>query len=237
MGVNDMAFQHHAHGRPQVIQGRFPGGRPTIIQPKPDPSQHQVPAYVQEAIHRGAPAFYRHVAQRKQNQQARSQAGAAHPHGRGTVTRLPEGFLFAPSIGQPLPPPVQAKMEAFFGADFSDVRVHVGPQAQQIGAQAFTLGREVYFAPGQYMPHHSHGQRLLGHELAHVVQQRSGRVRNPFGGGVAVVQDPGMEAEADRMGIQAAIAPMPSLQAKMDGGAAPPTPGFQGSASPKQGRS
>ena len=135
-----MAFQHHAHGRPQVIQGRFPGGRPTIIQPKPASSQHQVPTYVQDAIHRGAPAFYRHVAQRKQNQQARTQAGAAQPHGRGAVTRLPEGFLFAPSIGQPLPPPVQRKMDAKFspqsralrqalilqGVDFNGARALVG---------------------------------------------------------------------------------------------------------------
>ena len=232
-----MAFQHHAHGRPQVIQGRFPGGRPTIIQPKPASSQHQVPAYAQEAIHRGAPQFYRHVAQRKAIQAARSQASTAQLRRTGDATLLPERFHFAPSIGAPLPPQVQRKMEAFFGADFSGVRVHVGPQAQQIGAQAFTLGSDLYFAPGQYMPHHSHGQRLLGHELAHVVQQHAGRVRNAFRGGAPVELDQGPEAEADRMGIQAAMAPMPSLQAKRDGGAAPPSPGFQGSASPKQGRS
>ena len=41
-----------------------------------------------------------------------------------------------------------------------------------------------------------------------------------------------MEAEADRMGMRAAMAPMPSLQAKMPGGTAQPKPGFQGSALP-----
>jgi len=41
---------------------------------------------------------------------------------------------------------------------------------------------------------------LLGHELTHVMQQRAGRVANPFGSGVAVVQDQALEAEADRMG-------------------------------------
>ncbi len=111
-----------------------------------------------------------------------------------------------------MPPAVQRKIEALFGADFSDVRIHVGPQAQQIGALAFTRGRDLYFAPGQYMPHHSHGQRLLGHELAHVVQQRSNRVRNPFGSGVAVVQDPWLEAEADRMGMRIAIQPVGVIQ-------------------------
>ena len=197
-----MAYQPHAYGRPQVIQGRFPGGWPTIIQPKP--SRCQRAAHVQEAIHQGAPQFYRRVAQREAIQQARLQDGAAQLHRTGNATLLPVTFHFAPSIGQPLPPPVQRKMETFFGADFSDVRMHVGPQAQQIGAEAFTLGSDIYFAPGQYLPEHSHGLRLLGHELAHVVQQRAGRVRNPFGGGVAVVQEPGLEAEADRLAMQAA---------------------------------
>ena len=42
-----------------------------------------------------------------------------------------------------------------------------------------------------------------------MLQQKSGRVRNPFGGGVAVVQDHALEAEADRMGIKAAMTVMP----------------------------
>ena len=67
-------------------------------------------------------------------------------------------------------------------------------------ALAFTLGTDLYFAPGQYNPETIYGQQLLGHELTHVVQQRAGRVRNPFGSGLAVVQDHAMEAEADRMG-------------------------------------
>jgi len=107
------------------------------------------------------------------------------------------------SGGWPLPRDVQAKMEAALGANFSDVRVHVGPEASAIGAIAFTWGSELHFAPGQYNPHTPHGQFLLGHELAHVVQQRAGRVANPFGSGVAVVQDHALEAEADRLGRMA----------------------------------
>lgn len=111
------------------------------------------------------------------------------------------------SGGWPLPRDVQAKMEAALGANFSDVRVHVGPEASAIGAIAFTWGSDVHFAPGQYNPHTPHGQFLLGHELAHVVQQRAGRVVNPFGGGVAVVQDQALEAEADRLGRMATSRP------------------------------
>jgi hypothetical protein len=108
------------------------------------------------------------------------------------------------SGGWPLPRDIQAKMEGALGANFADVRVHVGSEAAAIGALAFTWGSDLYFAPGQYNPHTTHGQFLLGHELQHVVQQRSGRVANPFGSGVAVVQDHALEAEADRMGHLAA---------------------------------
>ena len=109
------------------------------------------------------------------------------------------------SGGLPLPSEVRAKMETAFGADFSQVRVHIGQEASSLGAIAYTWGTNIHFAPGQYNPHTIQGQKLLGHELWHVVQQRSGRVKNPFGGGVAVVQDHALEAEADRMGVKAAL--------------------------------
>jgi hypothetical protein len=107
-------------------------------------------------------------------------------------------------------------MESVFGTNFADVRVHVGHEAASIGALAFTIGSDLYFAPGQYNPQTMQGQQLLGHELTHVVQQRAGRVRNPLGAGVAVVQDPALEAEAERMGLRAASS-APPIQAKRAG--------------------
>ncbi|MEM7744435.1 MAG: DUF4157 domain-containing protein [Pseudomonadota bacterium] len=112
---------------------------------------------------------------------------------------------FSTHGGKPLPGPVREKMETMFGASFEDVRVHVGLQAASIGALAFTMGSNLYFAPGQYEPDTPRGQQLLGHELTHVLQQRAGRVRNPFGSGIAVVQDAALEAEADRGGRQVAM--------------------------------
>jgi ribosomal protein S18 acetylase RimI-like enzyme len=137
----------------------------------------------------------------------------------GTIQQRPgtEAFqvdMRQKSGGWPLPRDVQAKMEAALGADFSDVRIHVGPEASAIGAIAFTWGTDIHFAPGQYSPHTRHGQSLLGHELTHVVQQRAGRVANPFGSGVAVVQDHALEAEADRMGQKAAMSAMPEAADK-----------------------
>ena len=130
---------------------------------------------------------------------------------RGHVFPVPPGLQPQPrGGGQPLPPAVQRKMEQAFGASLADVRVHVRPEAASLGAVAFTMGSHIYFAPGHYDPHSAHGQRLLGHEVTHVVQQRTGRVRNPLGSGVAVVQDPGLEAEAERMGLYWTRQPMPA---------------------------
>jgi hypothetical protein len=135
----------------------------------------------------------------------------------GRAFQLPAALAnFKTASGQRLPQTVQRKMESLFGTSFDDVRVHVGSQAKSIGALAFTHGSDIHFAPGQYNPMTSQGQRILAHELTHVVQQRAGRARNPFGQGVAVVQNQALEAEADRMSRKAASM---VAQAKRPGGA------------------
>jgi len=77
--------------------------------------------------------------------------------------------------GQSLPASTQSFFEERFGHDFSDVRVHTGPEAgeaaQSIDAEAFTLGSDIAFAPGAYQPGTNGGKQLLAHELTHVVQQ------------------------------------------------------------------
>lgn len=117
----------------------------------------------------------------------------------------PPGLLRMGSMarGKPLPATVQRAMEERFGgADFAEVRVHEGPEAAAIGALALTAGDHLFFAPGQYRPETKSGGALLGKQLAYVLQQREGRVTNPFGSGLAVVQDPALEADANaRAGI------------------------------------
>ncbi|MCG3156683.1 MAG: hypothetical protein DKINENOH_03307 [bacterium] len=77
--------------------------------------------------------------------------------------------------GSALPHDTRAFMEPRFGVDFSQVRVHTGTNAaqmsQDLNAQAFTVGRDIYFGNGKYNPQTSGGQQLLAHELTHVVQQ------------------------------------------------------------------
>ncbi len=100
-----------------------------------------------------------------------------------------------------LPSGVRAGMEAAFGSPFGDVRVHdASPEATGIGAVALTRGSDIHFAPGAFDPGSERGLDLIGHELAHVVQQRHGRVA-PTGG---VARDPRLEREADALGARAA---------------------------------
>ena len=67
-----------------------------------------------------------------------------------------------------------------FGADFNNVRIHTGNEAntlsQSVGAKAFTHRNHIYFASDQYQPSTADGQRLLAHELTHTIQQ--GAVQN-----------------------------------------------------------
>jgi hypothetical protein len=96
-------------------------------------------------------------------------------------------------------------MERAFGTDFSAVRIHEGTRAKEMGALAYTQGTDIHFAPGQYQPQSERGQELLGHELAHVVQQAQGRVQaTKQKKGVGMNDDHGLEHEADAMGARAA---------------------------------
>lgn len=117
--------------------------------------------------------------------------------------------LRPPGSGRPLPDETRRRMEAGFGADFSDVRTHVGAEAPSIGAVAYTRGSNIHFAPGRYNPSSAEGQRLLAHELTHVVQQRAGRVPVPPGPGLPINDDPALESEADALGRRALAAPAP----------------------------
>ncbi|MCH7624646.1 MAG: DUF4157 domain-containing protein [Chloroflexi bacterium] len=82
--------------------------------------------------------------------------------------------------GEALPDALRASMESAFGADFSGVRVHTGPDADALNdsmsARAFTTGQDIFFKKGEYSPETSGGKETLAHELTHVVQQKSGRI-------------------------------------------------------------
>ncbi|MCW2533529.1 MAG: hypothetical protein JWP62_3099 [Blastococcus sp.] len=121
--------------------------------------------------------------------------------------------------GRPLPDAVRTRMQAAFGADFSGVTVRQDDEAAAMDAEAFTRGEGIAFAPGVYDPHSSEGLEVIGHELAHVLQQRAGRVH-----GAGVSDDPVLEAEADQAGHRAARGRPAWTEAGARGGDIAPAP-------------
>lgn len=81
------------------------------------------------------------------------------------------------SPGSPLEAGLQQDMGQRFGHDFSRVRVHTGDEAarsaQELDANAYTVGHNIVFGAGLFTPGTHNGRRLLAHELTHVVQQSS----------------------------------------------------------------
>lgn len=78
------------------------------------------------------------------------------------------------AAGQPRPiePAVRAPFERAFGTNLDTVRVREDSTATRLGASAFAQGDDIAFAPGRYQPDTAEGQHLLGHEIAHTLQQR-----------------------------------------------------------------
>jgi hypothetical protein len=85
------------------------------------------------------------------------------------------------------------------------VRVHTDDHADRlnrsVSARAFATGTDVYFARGEYNPGSTSGDKLIAHELAHVVQQRGAPASGPL-----TVSNPGdsLETEADAVADQIA---------------------------------
>ena len=106
--------------------------------------------------------------------------------------------------GTSLDPGVAERFSGSLG-DLSDVRVHTDDTADRlnnaVSARAFATGTDVYFAKGEYSPGSADGDRLIAHELAHVVQQRGATASGPL-----TVSQPGdaMEQEAESVADQIA---------------------------------
>jgi hypothetical protein len=81
------------------------------------------------------------------------------------------------SPGQPLDRKTKVFMESRFKQDFSQVQIHkdlkAAHSARVVHSHAYTVGPHIVFGKGKYAPETISGQRLLAHELAHVVQQQS----------------------------------------------------------------
>jgi hypothetical protein len=111
--------------------------------------------------------------------------------------------------GQSLPSGVRSDMESGLGHSFGDVVVHRDAEsatlADQLGARAFTTGRDIFFGQGAYAPGTPAGRETLAHELTHTVQQQSGPVAGTRVAGNLVVSDPGDREEREAASVASAM--------------------------------
>jgi Domain of unknown function (DUF4157) len=123
----------------------------------------------------------------------------SHPE-MPTRSQLPESV---PSVhetlrfsGSPLDSQAREFMESRFGYDFSQVRVYTDERAsasaRAVGAQAYTIGKNVVFGAGRYQPETQEGKKLLAHELAHTIQQSNVSISSSAFATNAVFQQPSL---------------------------------------------
>ncbi len=105
----------------------------------------------------------------------RSGATASGSHQPKNPHSLATAIKHSKTGGATLPQQSKPRFESAFGADLSAVRIHNGAEHHQLAksfnAKAFTLGPDIFFAEGRYKPGSHDGDRLLAHELTHVMQQ------------------------------------------------------------------
>lgn len=79
----------------------------------------------------------------------------------------------------PIEAGLKDSLEYAFEADFSNVKIHIGEEADRLtsehGAKAITIGSDIFFGGGKYEPFSEEGQKLLVHELQHVLQSQNGQ--------------------------------------------------------------
>lgn len=132
---------------------------------------------------------------------------------RLAATALAELEVLA-GTGEKPPRDVAERLGPILGHDLSVVRIHrdraAGELATVLGAEAFSLGGHVWFAPGRYAPGTPRGRELLAHELAHAVTQPAPSLNDLVPGSPELdgrADDAIEEARADATAREAAQSP------------------------------
>lgn len=137
-------------------------------------------SYEREADQTAARVMRKGVLQRKcahcEDEEEQARRMQRQETGAGPASAPPIVHDVLNSPGRPLDEGVRSFLEPRFGHDFSGVRIHTDSRAAEsarsVNALAYTVGRDIVFASGQFVPESPAGKRLLAHELTHVVQQQ-----------------------------------------------------------------
>lgn len=157
---------------PPMISRMHAGGltqRKSTVHPERKIGEKNVPETSEELVQRKGAAV---VEPEEKPEIQRAAAGNQPAHASDEVARR---LQQRKGQGAPLSPAMNDQMGRTFGTDFSDVRLHTDAEAAQmsddLNAQAFTYGNDIYFNSGKYQPETASGRGLLGHELTHTMQQ------------------------------------------------------------------
>ena len=124
--------------------------------------------------------------------QTRKKAAETNTHAAETpISKSEMLHLSGAGAPQAMSPALREKFEPSFNADFSNIRISRGRIPDELGVQAVAKGTDILLDSRA-------GMDVLGHELAHVVQQAQGQVQ----GGFPVVENAALEHQADVMGAR-----------------------------------
>lgn len=159
-------------------RGSFPR-LPFFLQPKlaislpSDPAEEEADRVAEQVMRMSEPSVQRQCAACEE-EEAVTVSRKAQDVTAGEAPSSVHSVLRSP--GHPLGLSARDFFEPRFGQDLSQVRVHTDGVAQRstkdVNALAYTVGSHVVFGDGRYAPGTPDGQRLLAHELTHVLQQQ-----------------------------------------------------------------
>jgi len=168
-------------------------GEEDELQARHDPALQREEAHEEEEEE--VQAKHDHTLQRKGEDDLQPRVGLEGGPVGGEIQQRIDSMRGA---GSSVPDGIRRQMEAATGSNLGGVRVHEGPEANtlnhQLTAKAFTTGQDIFLRDDQ-SPADS---ELMAHELAHVVQQSSGRTSAGSGMTAGAANDP-LEAEADSL--------------------------------------
>ncbi|HMF77418.1 MAG TPA: DUF4157 domain-containing protein, partial [Bryobacteraceae bacterium] len=167
----------------------------------------------------------------------RKSAGAGgHISAAGVAPPSVAAALAGP--GRKMDSATRSFFEPRFGRSLGDVRIHsdatAARSAEAVSARAYTVGRDIVFAPGQYSPGTPRGRWLLAHEIAHI-QQQSGS-RHGSAPASPVVRRQAGDGKMIPKVVPTTPSPAPAAGAAPVQSAAPPTAPDLGSQDPSHGK-
>jgi phage-related protein len=156
----------------ETAQAKLEGDADADLDVREEP---EVEEPVQARADQGQPALSIEKDEQAESSDEDVQAFSTGGHGLTASDEVARQARAVHGGGNPLPDSVRQKMEAYFGADFSGVRIHTDAPAvllaRHLKALAVTRGNDIFFAERKFAPGSRAGDHLLAHELTHTVQQ------------------------------------------------------------------